>query len=75
MAELISCHTGLGLTSITSCGWWKRSCRMTLSQYCTSNSAGTEKGLLITPGYDAPVDTQPEKMEDFIAAAHEFGKP
>lgn len=31
-------------------------------------------GLILCPGCDAPVNTKPENMEAFIAAAHEFGK-
>jgi len=32
------------------------------------------QGLLLAPGCDAPVNTKPENMEAFAAAAHEFGK-
>lgn len=30
-------------------------------------------GLLLCPGCDAPINTKPENMEAFVAAAHEFG--
>jgi uroporphyrinogen-III decarboxylase len=32
------------------------------------------QGLLLAPGCDAPVNTKPENMKAFVAAAHEFGK-
>ena len=32
------------------------------------------QGLLIAPGCDVPVNTKPENMKAFSAAAHEFGK-
>jgi len=31
-------------------------------------------GLILCPGCDAPVNTKPENMEAFVAAAQEFGK-
>jgi uroporphyrinogen-III decarboxylase len=31
------------------------------------------RGLIIAPGCDAPINTKPENMEAFVAAAHEFG--
>ena len=31
-------------------------------------------GLILCPGCDAPVNTRPENMEAFAAAAQEFGK-
>ncbi|MHB8869005.1 MAG: uroporphyrinogen decarboxylase family protein [Thermoleophilia bacterium] len=30
-------------------------------------------GLILCPGCDAPINTKPENMEAFVAAAHEFG--
>ncbi len=30
-------------------------------------------GLILCPGCDAPINTKPENMEAFAAAAHEFG--
>lgn len=30
-------------------------------------------GLLLCPGCDAPINTKPENMEAFVAAAHEYG--
>jgi uroporphyrinogen-III decarboxylase len=30
-------------------------------------------GLLPCPGCDAPINTKPENMKAFVAAAHEFG--
>jgi len=30
-------------------------------------------GLILCPGCDAPINTKPENMEAFLAAAHEFG--
>lgn len=32
------------------------------------------QGLLLCPGCDAPVNTKPENMKAFVAAADEFGK-
>lgn len=32
------------------------------------------QGLLLAPGCDTPVNTKPENMKAFVAAAHEFGK-
>jgi len=32
------------------------------------------KGLILAPGCDAPINTKPENMEAFVAAAREFGK-
>jgi uroporphyrinogen-III decarboxylase len=32
------------------------------------------KGLILCPGCDAPINTKPENMEAFVAAAHEYGK-